>query len=109
MFSTEFCEILEQLLWRIIFGGLLLKRKQEEKGAQGPLWFQVLTFSKAVIYKVMIKSCIKPPFSTNFCIAEPSNLDYVIHFYKPKKGLSGPVFTIKILVAKIFDGDYAGN
>ena len=40
-------------------------------------------------------------FSTNFHIAEPFNLDYVIYFYKPKKGLNIPVFTIKILVAEI--------
>ena len=39
-------------------------------------------------------------FSTNFRIAEPSNLNYVIHFCKPKKGLSSPVFTIEILVAE---------
>ena len=30
------------------------------------------------------------------------NLNYVIHFYKPKKGLSRLVFTIKILEAEMF-------
>ena len=42
---------------------------------------------------------MKQPFSKNISIAEPFHLDYVIHFYIPEKGLSGPVFTIKILVA----------
>ena len=32
------------------FGGLLLKRKQEEKDVQWPLWFQVFTFSRRAIY-----------------------------------------------------------
>ena len=52
---------------------------------------------------------MKQSFSTNFRIAESSNLDYVIHFCKPERGLSGPVFTIKILVAEIFDCYLAGN
>ena len=34
-------------------------------------------------------------------MTEPFNLDYVINFYKPKKEPC-PVFTIKILVAKMF-------
>ena len=29
-------------------------------------------------------------------------MNYIIHFYKPKKGPSSPVFTIKILVAETF-------
>ena len=41
-------------------------------------------------------------FSTNFCIEDSFNLDYVIHFYKPKKGFSSAIFTIKILVAETF-------
>ena len=41
-------------------------------------------------------------FSTNFRIVEPFNMDYVMHFYKPKKGLSSPVFSIKVLVAEMF-------
>ena len=41
-------------------------------------------------------------FPTNFRVAKPFNLDYVIHFYKPKKGLTSPVFIIKILVAEVF-------
>ena len=36
-------------------------------------------------------------------MTEPFNLDYVINFYKPKKEPCCPVFTIKILVAKMFD------
>ena len=44
---------------------------------------------------------MKQPFSKNISIAEPFHLDYIIHFYIPKKGLSGPVFTIKILLADI--------
>ena len=31
-------------------------------------------------------------FLQNFHIAEPFNLDYVIQFYKPRNGLSFPVF-----------------
>ena len=46
--------------------------------------------------------------STDFRIAEPFNLDYVIHSYQPKIGLSSPVFTMKILVAEIF-GYYPAN
>ena len=41
-------------------------------------------------------------FSTNFRIVELFNQDHVIHFYKPKKGLSSHVFTIGILVAETF-------
>ena len=41
-------------------------------------------------------------FSTNFGIAEPFNLDYVIHFKKHKKLLSSAAFTIKILVVETF-------
>ena len=48
-------------------------------------------------------------FSTNFHVAEPFNLDYVIHFYISQKGLSCPVFTIKILVVEIFGYYYADN
>ena len=48
-------------------------------------------------------------FSTNVCIAKPFDLNYIIHFYKPKKVLSTinqrkglvPVFAIKILMAEI--------
>ena len=39
-------------------------------------------------------------FSTNFRIAEPFNLDYVIHFYILNTGLSSPVFPINILVVE---------
>ena len=41
-------------------------------------------------------------FFTDFSIAEPFNLDNVIHFCKSKKGLSSSVFTIKILVTETF-------
>ena len=48
-------------------------------------------------------------FSTNFCTAKPFNLNCIIHFYKPKKGLSTinlrkglvPFFPIKILMTEI--------
>ena len=43
-------------------------------------------------------------FLRNFCIEEPFNLDYIIHFYKPKKGLSCAIFTLKILVEKYLVG-----
>ena len=72
-----------------IFGELL----------QWPLRFLVFTFSGAVIYEVIKKQC---SFFTNFLIAEPFHLDYVIHFYIPKKGLSSSAFSIKILVIEIF-------
>ena len=39
---------------------------------------------------------------TNFRIAEPFNLDYVIRFYKLKKELSSAINTIKLLVAEAF-------
>ena len=41
-------------------------------------------------------------FLRNFCIEEPFTLDYAIHFYKPKKGFSRAIFTLKILVAETF-------
>ena len=44
----------------------------------------------------------KSSFATNFRIAEPFNLDYVIRFYKLKKELSSSIFTIKALVAETF-------
>ena len=46
-----------------------------------------------------MKQCF---FSTNFRIVEPFNLDYVIHFNIPKKGLSSLVFNIKILLVETF-------
>ena len=69
------------------------------------LWFQVFTFSRTVIYEFMKQYS----FSTNFCIVEPFNWNYVIYFYIPKKGLTSPVFTIKILVAEIFGCYQADN
>ena len=86
------------------FGWLFLKRQQRRK-MQNHLWFQVFTFSRTVIYEVMKQYS----FSTNFCIVEPFNLDYVIYFYIPTKGLTSPVFTIKILVAEIFGCCQADN
>ena len=65
------------------------------------LQFQVFTFSSAVIFQIM-KQC---SFSTKFSIAEPFKLNYVINLYIPKKGLSSPDFTMKILAATIF-GSY---
>ena len=41
-------------------------------------------------------------FSTNFDIAESFNLNSGINFHIPKKGLSSPVFTIKILAVEMF-------
>ena len=58
-------------------------KKEEEKDVQWPLLFQVFTFSGAVTY-LLGKQC---SLSTNFRIAEHFNLDYVIHFYIPKKEL----------------------
>ena len=72
------------------------KKTEKEKDTQWPLQFQVFTFCVAVIHWVM-KQC---SFSTNFHTAELFDLDYVIHFYIPKKGLGSPVFNIKILVVK---------
>ena len=60
------------------FGKLLLKKTPRSRGNRVTIMvsgFQVV--------------------STNFRIAEPSNLDYVIHFCIPKKRLSSPVITIK--------------
>ena len=69
------------------------------------LCFHVSTFSTVAIYEVMKES--SP--SANSHIAERFNLDDVIYFYKPKKGLSSPVFTIIILVAKTFCWYQADN
>ena len=77
------------------FGGLSLKKTKEEKGGQLHEWF---TFSRVVIYYVMKQSSS----STNFRIAQRFNLDYAVHFYKPKKELSIPFFTINISVADVF-------
>ena len=45
-----FCEILEQLLSRIIFGAASENKTEEEKDAKWPLWFQVFTFCRAYNY-----------------------------------------------------------
>ena len=42
-------------------------------------------------------------FSTNLFIVDPFSLDYVIHFYKSKKGLSSAVSTTKILATETLD------
>ena len=75
------------------FRGLPLKRKQRRRTAA------TLAVSGFHFFTLIMKQC---SFSTNFCIAESVNLDCIIHIYIPKKGLSSPVFTIKILVVEIF-------
>ena len=77
-FPMAFCKILEQRLSRIILESCFSKKPRGVEGNRVTIMvsgFQVV--------------------STNFRIAEPSNLDYVIHFYIPKKRLSSPVITIK--------------
>ena len=44
----------------------------------------------------------QPSFSTNFRMAEPFNVDYVICFYNSEKELNSAIFNIKILAAEIF-------
>ena len=61
-----------------------------------PFGFSFLLFLGHVFYYVIKQSS----FYTNFRIAEPFNLEYVIRFYKPYKGLSSAIFIMKILVAK---------
>ena len=81
-FPVAFCKILEQLLSRIILESCFSKKP---RGVQGNRVTIIVSGFQVV--------------STNFRIAKPSNLDYVIHFYIPKKRLS-PVITIKILAVK---------
>ena len=49
----EFCKILEQLLSIFFRGGEMAaseKKTDKKKDAQLPMWFQVFTFSRAVIH-----------------------------------------------------------
>ena len=82
------------------FGELLLKRNQRRRRTRSdPCSFRFSLFpGQLFIYQAM-KQCT---FSTNFRIVALFNLDYVIHFYKLKKGLSNPVFTITVLAVNIF-------
>ena len=81
------------------FGRLLLKRRQRRRTCSDPCGFRFSLFpGQLFIYQAM-KQCT---FSTNFRIVALFNLDYVIHFYKLKKGLSNPVFTITVLAVNIF-------
>ena len=48
-------------------------------------------------------------FLHKFSHSGPFTLDYVVFFDIPKKALSSPIFTIKILVVKIFGCYYADN
>ena len=123
----KFCEILEQLLSRIIVVGCFLNENREGEGHAVTLLLSVFHFfrgscllsyetmfilrggSRAVARleavncynKALHLGCCSSPRSasgTNFRIAEHFNLDYVIRFYVPKTGLSSPIFTIKVLV-----------
>ena len=94
------------------FGGLLLKRKQRRRTRSDPCGFRFSLFPGHLFIYQAMKQCT---FSTNFCIADLFNLDYVIHFYIadlfnldyvihfyiPKKGLSSSVFIIKVLAVNI--------
>ena len=81
------------------FGGLLLKGNQRRRRTRSdPRRFMFSLF----LGQLFIKSWNNVLSPQIFCITEPSNLDYVIHFHIPKKGLSSPVFTITILVVEIF-------
>ena len=64
------------------------------------LWFHVLTFFLGI--HLLSHETISFLHKCLYSRAEPFNLEYVIRFYKPKKKLSGAIFTIKILVAKTF-------
>ena len=82
------------------FWELLLKIKQEGER-------RVVTFVVSGFYMFQVSYLLSYEtifFLRNFCIEEPFNLDYIIHFYKPKKGLSCAIFTLKILVEKYLVG-----
>ena len=61
------------------------KKTGEEKDVQWPWWFQVSFFPGQLFSKSWN---ISSSFYSNICITESFNLDYLIHFYKPKKQLS---------------------
>ena len=86
-------------------GGCFWKENRGDKGRGVTLVVSGDLYCFQGSYLVMKKSS----FSTNFRIAEPFNLDYVVHFYKRKNGLICPVFTIKVLVAETFGCYYANN
>ena len=66
------------------FWGLSLERKQRRRRARSdPCNFRFSLFPG----QLFIKSLERSSFSTNFRIAKPLCLDYVIHFNKPKMGL----------------------
>ena len=73
--------------------GATSKKKIRRGGLAVPLMVSGFCFLQGSYLQVMKQS----PFSINIW-----NLDYVIQFYKPKKGLDSLVLTIKILVVEIF-------
>ena len=78
--------MLEQLLARLTLGTASEKKKKKKNGGKGhAVTFAVsgFHFFQGTYSQVMKQSS----FSTNFCIVELLSLNYVIRFYKPKKGL----------------------
>ena len=95
LFPIEFCKMLEQLLRRIILGGYFWKENKEEEG-------RALIVAVSGFHFFQGSYFLSHERMFFLHMAELFNLNYVMHFYIPKKGLSSPVFTIKNLVAEIF-------
>ena len=80
-------------------------RKERTRKASSDLVVSDFSFFKDNYSEVLKQSS----FSTNLCIAEPLDLNYVIHFYRPKKGLLLSSFQWKkclVLVRKIIKVAY---
>ena len=87
--SNGLFQNLEQLLSIINFWGFFWKVNRGEEGRE-----VTLVVSGFPVFMLFLHKS---------GTAEPFNLDYVIYFYIPnKKGLSSPVFTVKILVVQTF-------
>ena len=68
------------------FGELLLKRKQSRRRAFVISDFHFFLGSYLLSHKTVF-------FLHKFSLSGAFQFDYVIHFYKPKKGLSSPDFS----------------
>ena len=71
--------------FQINFGDCFWEKKKKNRGKGHVVTFVVSAFHffQGTYSQVMKQSS----FSTNFCIVGPLSLNYVIRFYKPKKGL----------------------
>ena len=74
-------------------------KTEEEKDVRWPLWFQVFTFSRVVIYLLSHEPMY---FLYKSWHSRSSQFGLCYPFYIPRKGLSSPVFIIKVLAVNTF-------